>query len=49
MMLIESSVLDDVEKTRRKVMKTVTAKEFDEKFDNSEDITKYLDFQKQKD
>ena len=25
-------------------MKTVTAKEFDEKFDNGEDITEYLDF-----
>jgi hypothetical protein len=37
-------VLEDVEKMRRKVMKTVTAKEFDEKFDNGEDITEYLDF-----
>ena len=25
-------------------MKTLTAKEFDEKFDNGEDIAKYLDF-----
>jgi len=25
-------------------MKTLTAKEFDEKFDNGEDITEYLDF-----
>ena len=25
-------------------MKTITAKEFDEKFDNGEDITEYLDF-----
>jgi len=25
-------------------MKTITAKEFDEKFDNDEDITEYLDF-----
>ncbi len=24
--------------------KTITAKEFDEKFDNGEDITEYLDF-----
>jgi len=47
------SVLEDVEKMRRKVMmkqseipkdKTITAKEFDEKFDNGEDITEYLDF-----
>ena len=27
-------------------MKTITAKEFDEKFDNREDITEYLDFSK---
>jgi len=27
-------------------MKTITAKEFDEKFDNSEDISEYLDFSK---
>ena len=27
-------------------MKTITAKEFDEKFDNGEDISKYLDFSK---
>ena len=26
-------------------MKTMTAKEFDEKFDNGEDITEYLDFE----
>ena len=25
-------------------MKTITAKEFDKKFDNDEDITEYLDF-----
>ncbi|WP_297484304.1 CopG family antitoxin [Sulfurimonas sp.] len=25
-------------------MKTITAKEFDEKFDNGEDVTEYLDF-----
>jgi len=25
-------------------MKTITAKEFDKKFDNGEDITEYLDF-----
>ena len=25
-------------------MKTITAKEFDEKFENGEDITEYLDF-----
>jgi len=29
-------------------MKTITAKEFDEKFDNGEDITEYLDFSKSK-
>jgi len=29
-------------------MKTITAKEFDEKFDNGEDITEYLDFSKAK-
>jgi len=27
-------------------MKKITAKEFDEKFDNSEDISEYLDFSK---
>ena len=27
-------------------MKTITAKEFDEKFNNGEDITEYLDFSK---
>ena len=27
-------------------MKTITAKVFDEKFDNSEDISEYLDFSK---
>jgi hypothetical protein len=31
---------------RRKTMKTITAKEFDEKFDNGEDINEYLDFSK---
>ncbi len=36
----------DVEKMRREVMKTITAKEFDEKFDNGEDISEYLDFSK---
>ena len=25
-------------------MKTITAKEFDEKFDNNEDVSEYLDF-----
>lgn len=34
----------DVEKMRIKSMKTITAKEFDEKFDNGEDISEYLDF-----
>lgn len=29
---------------RRRVMKTVTAKEFDEKFDDNEDISEHLDF-----
>ncbi len=33
---------------RRVIMKTITAKEFDEKFDNGEDITEYLDFSKTK-
>lgn len=27
-------------------MKTITSKEFDEKFDNGEDISEYLDFSK---
>jgi len=27
-------------------MKTITAKEFDEKFDNGEDISEHLDFSK---
>jgi len=27
-------------------MKSITAKEFDKKFDNNEDITEYLDFSK---
>lgn len=27
-------------------MKTITAKEFDDKFDNNEDISEYLDFSK---
>lgn len=27
-------------------MQTITAKEFDKKFDNSEDISQYLDFSK---
>jgi hypothetical protein len=39
-------VLEDVEKMRRKIMQTITAKEFDKKFDNSEDISQYLDFSK---
>jgi hypothetical protein len=30
----------------RKIMKTIKAKEFDEKFDNGEDISGYLDFSK---
>lgn len=33
-----------IEKMRRKIMKTITAKEFDEKFDNSKDISEHLDF-----
>jgi len=37
-------VFEDVEKMRKEIMKTITAKEFDEKFDNGEDITEYLDF-----
>jgi len=39
-------VLEDVEKMKRKIMKTITAKEFDKKFDNNEDISAYLDFSK---
>jgi predicted DNA binding CopG/RHH family protein len=39
-------VFVDVEKMRRKTMTTITAKEFDEKFDNGEDISEYLDFAK---
>ena len=35
---------EDVEKMRRKIMKTISAKEFDKKFDNGEDISEYLDF-----
>lgn len=31
---------------RRKIMKTVSNKEFDEKFDNNEDISEHLDFSK---
>ena len=37
-------MLEDVEKMRRKIMKTITAKEFDKKFNNGEDISEYLDF-----
>ncbi len=37
-------MFDDAEKMRKEIMKTITAKEFDEKFDNAEDITEYLDF-----
>jgi hypothetical protein len=39
-------VFEDVEKMRRRIMKIITAKEFDEKFDNGEDISEYLDFSK---
>jgi len=48
-------VSEDVEKMRRKDMmkqskilknKKITAKEFDEKFDNGEDVSEYLDFSK---
>jgi hypothetical protein len=31
---------------RRVIMKTITAKEFDEKFENGEDINEHLDFSK---
>ncbi len=31
---------------RRSTMKTITAKEFDEKFNNGEDISEYLGFSK---
>ena len=37
-------MLEDVEKMRKEIMKTITAKEFDEKFDNGEDVSEYLDF-----
>jgi len=37
-------VLEDVEKMRKEIMKTITAKEFDEKFDDGEDVSEYLDF-----
>jgi len=46
MILIESLVFVDVEKMRRKIMTTITTKEFDEKFDNGEDISEHLDFSK---
>jgi hypothetical protein len=39
-------VFVDVEKKSRKIMTTITAKEFDEKFNNNEDISEYLDFSK---
>ena len=48
-------MLEDVEKMRRKSMikesdieknRTITSKEFDEKFDRGEDISEYLDFSK---
>jgi hypothetical protein len=39
-------VPEDAEKMRRRIMKTITAKEFDEKFDNGEDISENLDFSK---
>ena len=44
MKLTELLAFEDAEKMRRRVMKKITAKEFDEKFDNGEDITEYLDF-----
>ena len=37
---------EDVEKMRRRIIKAITAKEFDEKFNNNEDISEYLDFSK---
>jgi hypothetical protein len=37
-------VLEDAEKTRKEIMKKITAEEFDEKFDNGDDIDEYLDF-----
>lgn len=46
MKAIESLVYEDVEKMRRKIMQTITAKEFDKKFDSDEDISQYLDFSK---
>jgi len=41
-------VFADAERMRRNIMKKITAKEFDEKFDNGEDISEYLDFSKKK-
>jgi hypothetical protein len=44
---IELLVQEDVEKMRRiAIMKTINSEEFDNKFDNGEDIIKYLDFSK---
>ena len=44
MKYIELLVLEDAEKTRKEIMKKITAEEFDEKFDNGDDIDEYLDF-----
>ena len=40
------SLWNDVEKMKRKIMQTITAKEFDTKFNNNEDISQYLNFSK---
>ena len=37
-------MLEDAEKTKKEIMKKITAEEFDTKFDNGEDIDEYLDF-----
>ncbi len=37
-----------LEELKRSMMKTITAKEFDEKFDNGKDVSEYLDFSKAK-
>ena len=39
-------VLEDAEKMRRKIMKTITTEEFDKKFEDNEDISEHLDFSK---
>ena len=38
-------MLEDVERMRKKGLKMIKAKEFDEKFDRGEDIDEYLDLE----